>query len=173
MNKNLIKSIVRNHDGSVNAEDTKAQYTDRLLEVYAASMEAAEKKLKEEHNAAVNGFDAALATYVETRSGWDMIAAEYINRQFDRFKDVVKGGCITKPVLVTMSRDAMMNDRRIEFSQFRLAEQMIGLFIDDNSCAPDAEPEELATALFTISKGINGGVRRIKKDAPVPDGIKA
>jgi len=164
-NKALIKSIKRKSDGSIDEEATFVAYTEKLEANYLKSLERATAKLVTERDETLAAFEADLATYAATRGAWDAMSAEYVKACFDRFNDTVKGGCITKPVLISMCSGKMVEDGKIKITQMKMAGEMISAYLDDNSAPVDEASED---TLFTIHKGEGGGFRRVKKSASVP-----
>lgn len=153
--KNLTKSIVRNADRTIDLDATRVKYDATLLANYTASVEAAEEKFSKEYTEGLAEFDNDIAIYAQERGVWDVLSAEYVDLQFDRVKNSLKGGLITKPTLISMAVSAMLNSGRIGFEQFKHAEAMVAAYLTDNK-----------DILFTIEKGKEGGVRKIPQAVP-------
>jgi hypothetical protein len=164
-NKALVKSIKRNTDGSIDEMATYLAYSEKLEASHAKSLERATKKLNEERDETLAAFETDLKTYAETRGAWDAMSAEYVNACFDRFNGTVKGGCITKPVIISMVSGRMVDDGKIKINQMKMAGEMISAYLDDCSAPVDEATDD---TLFTIHKGEGGGFRRVKKSASVP-----
>jgi len=153
MSKILVKCIKRGSDGQVDMQRTKESYESALLEDFAKAMTLAEQKLQKAYEEGRSSFDADLAAYLSQRAEWDVLSKTYIDRAFDRFSNSAKGGCITKPTLINLCITSMAHDKVIDMSQLPKAREMVAAFITDNT-----------DSLYTVEKGIDGGVRRI----PVP-----
>jgi len=164
-NRTLVKSIKRNPDGTINEEETFLAYTGLLERIYLKRLESARVKLAGERDESLVTFEKDLKVYAETRGAWDAMSAEYINACFDRFNAIVKGGCITKPVIISMVSGRMVENGDIKITQMKMAAEMISAYLDDNSAPVDEVTED---TLFTIHKGEGGGFRRVKKGASLP-----
>lgn len=152
MNKLLIKNIRRNADGTINAEATRTAYDAALLSSLAESLATAETKLKKEYTEALDAYQEDFNVYASERGTWDLMSKIYIDRVFDRYKGSVKGGCITKPTLISMCVTSMVAEGDCHFTQMKHVSEMIAAFISDNN-----------GTLYTVEKGKDGGVRRINK----------
>lgn len=152
MNKQIVKAIVRNNDGTINAEATQEAYVAALLDNFSKSMVETEIKLKKEYDTAIASFATDLTVYESERGVWDLRSKEYIDKVFEKYGASAKGGAITKPTLVNLCVTSMVQDGLVEFAQMKHVSEMVTSFIDDND-----------GLLYTVQRGRDGGVRRISR----------
>jgi hypothetical protein len=146
MSTPIVKSIVKNPDGSLNVEKTKERYDAFCEEEYQRARDVVEKKLTADYHEAMEAFESNLEKHISLHERWDTLCSEYIPRQFDKYPSPY--GTIVKPMLINISAQDMLSDKRIEYSEYNLATKMIGDYIDDN-----------VGKLFAIVNGKNGGVK--------------
>ena len=145
----VAASIIRDENGQIDQELTKAQYGETCLAAYEEAVEKAEKKLQEAYQENVCHFESGFKSYLEVAAKWEPLASEAVLATFEKYKAL--NNVFGKTVLTQTAANYLVNEGKITINELDEANEQIGNWLDS-----------VKGTVLNIKIGRTGGVSLIK-----------